>query len=49
MMVSSRSGLVGEQRDLRAGQFLDPTHIFDGVGGKIGPAPRAMGGFAPAL
>ena len=42
-------GAGGQQRDRRADQFFHPAHILDGVGGKLGPAAGAGGGFAPAF
>src|SRR6202012_516263 len=42
-------GTGGQERHRRADQFFHPAHILDGVGGKIGPAARALGGFLPAV
>ena len=42
-------GAGGEQRHRRADQLFHPADIFDGIGGKLGPAARALGGFAPAF
>jgi hypothetical protein len=46
-VVAFRAGR--EERDRRADQFLDVTHVFDRLGGKLGPGARPGGGAAPAF